>query len=113
MSTDDQQKRGGLVPIGTVAVRWAGCRGARGAPCPRGRGHHFTTLRQVNQLIEASEAEPELGFYGAVARPLLAAPGQTRGTAKSTCAATGRMSWYSRPAAGRRGCPSATSRACS
>ena len=24
--------------------------------------HHFTTLRQVNQLIEASEAEPELGF---------------------------------------------------
>ena len=24
--------------------------------------HHFTTLRQVNQLIEASEAEPDLGF---------------------------------------------------
>ena len=61
MSTDDQQKRGGLVPTGTVAVR---------LPCVEGRGramsararHHFTTLRQVNQLIEASEAEPELGF---------------------------------------------------
>ena len=24
--------------------------------------HHFTTLRQVNQLIEAGEGEPELGF---------------------------------------------------
>ena len=24
--------------------------------------HHFTTLQQVNQLVEASEAEPDLGF---------------------------------------------------
>ena len=24
--------------------------------------HHFTTLRQINQLIEASAAEPDLGF---------------------------------------------------
>ena len=24
--------------------------------------HHFTTLRQVNQLIEAGEGEPKLGF---------------------------------------------------
>ena len=61
MSTDDQQKRGGLVPIGTVAVRWPGVEGRGRAMSARSR-HHFTTLRQVNQLIEASEAEPELGF---------------------------------------------------
>ena len=24
--------------------------------------HHFTTLRQINQLVEASEAEPDLSF---------------------------------------------------
>ena len=61
MSTDDQRKRGGLVPIGTVAVRWPGVEGRGRAMSARSR-HHFTTLRQVNQLIEASEAEPELGF---------------------------------------------------
>ena len=61
MSTDDQQKRGGLVPIGTVAVRLPGVEGRGRAMSARSR-HHFTTLRQVNQLIEASEAEPELGF---------------------------------------------------
>ena len=61
MSTDDQQKRGGLVPIGTVAVRWPGVEGRERAMSARSR-HHFTTLRQVNQLIEASEAEPDIGF---------------------------------------------------
>ena len=39
MSTDDQQKRGGLVPIGTVAVRWPGIegrgRGTTSPPCAR------------------------------------------------------------------------------
>ena len=30
-------------------------------PHPKPR-HHFTTLRQVDQLVEASEAEPDLGF---------------------------------------------------
>ena len=61
MSTNDQEKRGGLVPIGTVAVRLPGVEGRGRAMSARSR-HHFTTLRQVNQLIEASEAEPELGF---------------------------------------------------
>ena len=74
MSTDDQQKRGGLVPIGTVAVRWPGIEGRGRAMSARAR-HHFTTLRQVNQLIEASEAEPDLGF---MAR-LLALSHQSRG----------------------------------
>ena len=63
MSTKDHSgdKRGGGVPIGDVAGTLPGV-------VPRGRAmsaqtrHHFTTLRQVNQLIEASEAEPDLGF---------------------------------------------------
>ena len=37
MSHDEQQDRGGLVPIGKVAVRLPGIEGA-GAPYPRGRG---------------------------------------------------------------------------
>ena len=51
----------GFVPIGDAAGTLPGV-------VPRGRAmsaqtrHHFTTLRQVNQLIEASEAEPDLGF---------------------------------------------------
>ena len=61
MSKDEQQNRGGFVPIGELAGTLPGV-------VPRGRAmsaqaqHHFTTLRQVNQLIEASEAEPDLGF---------------------------------------------------
>ena len=56
-----EQKRGGLVPIGKVAVRLPGIEGRGRAMSARAR-HHFTTLRQVTQLIEASEAEPDLGF---------------------------------------------------
>ena len=61
MSTDDQQHRGGFVPIGELAGTLPGI-------VPRGRAmtaqtrHHFTMLRQVNQLIEAGEAEPDIGF---------------------------------------------------
>ena len=61
MSHDEQQDRGGLVPIGKVAVRLPGIEGRGRAMSARAR-HHFTTLRQVTQLIEASEAEPDLGF---------------------------------------------------
>ena len=55
------RKRDGFVPIGELTGTLPGI-------VPRGRAmsaqtrHHFTTLRQVNQLIEASEAEPDLGF---------------------------------------------------
>ena len=51
----------GFVPIGELADALPGF-------IPRGRAmsaqarHHFTTLRQVNQLIEASEADADLGF---------------------------------------------------
>ena len=61
MSTDDQQRRGGFVPIGKVAVRLPGVEG-RGRAMSAETRHHFTTLRQVNQLIEASEADADMGF---------------------------------------------------
>ena len=61
MSHDEQQNRGGLIPIGKVAVRLPGIEG-RGRAMSARAGNHFTRLRQVNQLIEAGEAEPDLGF---------------------------------------------------
>ena len=51
----------GFVPIGELAGTLPGI-------VPRGRAmsaetrHHFTTLRQVNQLVEASEADADMGF---------------------------------------------------
>ena len=58
------RKRDGFVPRGDVAgtVEWPGGRGL--SPCaatPQAR-HHFTTLHQVNQLLEASAADADLGF---------------------------------------------------
>ena len=61
---DTEPKRDGFVPLGDVAgaIELPGGRGL--SPCaatPQAR-HHFTTLQQVNQLIEASEADADLGF---------------------------------------------------
>ena len=59
-----QRKRGGLVPIGEVVS------GLDDAPVPAIRDdspqarHHFTLSDQVNQLVSASEANPDLGFMG-------------------------------------------------
>ena len=51
-------------------------------PLPQAR-HYFTTLRQVNQLIEASEAEPDRSWvHGAAARALLTAAHQSTGPRK-------------------------------
>ena len=40
--------------------------------------HHFTRFDQVNQLIEASEADPDIGFMARTAGAVLAAPHQPR-----------------------------------
>ena len=57
-----QSKRDGWVPIGEVfdglddgTVKKAL------QPSPQAR-HHFTQVDQVNQLVGASEADPDLGF---------------------------------------------------
>ncbi len=56
-----ERKRDGLVPIGkTFAGRGGPAEAVRGTS-PQAR-HHFTQADQVNQLVGASEADPDLGF---------------------------------------------------
>ena len=56
------QKRGEFVPIGDIAFDLPGVPvKVLSERAPQAR-HHFTTLHQVNQLVEAGEAEPDLGF---------------------------------------------------
>ena len=56
------RKRDGFVPIGDVAgaVELPGDRALTPA-APQTR-HHFTRLDQINQLVDASEADADLGF---------------------------------------------------
>ena len=58
-----QRKRGGLVPIGEAspADLPGPVQAIRDAPPPALHGH-FTRFDQVNQLVRASEADPDLGF---------------------------------------------------
>ena len=60
--SDPSRPVSGFVPLGDMAaaVDLPGGRGLSPAP-PQAR-HHFTTLHQVNQLVEASEADADLGF---------------------------------------------------
>ena len=56
------QKRGEFVPIGDIAFDLPGVSvKALSDRAPQAR-HHFTTLHQVNQLVEASEADADVGF---------------------------------------------------
>ena len=55
------RKRDGLVPIGEVFSDLGGPVKAIREASPQAR-HHFTRFDQVNQLIEASEADPDMGF---------------------------------------------------
>ena len=56
-----QRKRGELVPIGEVVADLDGPVQAIRDASPQAL-HHFTRFDQVNQLVSASEAEPEVGF---------------------------------------------------
>ena len=56
-----QRKRGELVPIGEVIADLPGpVKAIRKTLPPARRG--FTVADQVNQLVSASEADPDLGF---------------------------------------------------
>ena len=55
-----QRKRGELVPIGEAIGNLSPAKAIREAT-PQAR-HHFTLSDQVNQLAEAREADPDLGF---------------------------------------------------
>ena len=56
-----QSKRAELVPIAKVVSRLDGPVAAIREATPQAL-HHFTLADQVNQLVSASEAEPDLGF---------------------------------------------------
>ena len=56
-----QRQRGELLPIGEVFSDLGVPVKAIREASPQSR-HHFTQADQVNQLISASEAEPERGF---------------------------------------------------
>ena len=55
------RKRDGLVPIGEVFSDLGGPVKAIREATPQAM-HHFTRFDQVNQLVEASEADPDMGF---------------------------------------------------
>ena len=56
-----KRQRGELVPIGDVLSDLGGpVKAARNAS-PQAQ-HHFTQADQVEQLVKASEADPDLGF---------------------------------------------------
>ena len=82
MSTDGQQKRGGLVPIGKVAVRLPGMSRGAGVLRPHGARQHFTTLlKQVNQLTEASGGGAGNRLHGAAPGPVFPAAHESDGIA--------------------------------
>ena len=56
-----QRKRGELVPIGDALSGLDGPVKALREATPQAL-HHFTRSDQVNRLVEASEADPEMGF---------------------------------------------------
>ena len=56
-----QRQQGGLVPIGEALADLPGpVQALRETPPPARRG--FTVADQVNRLVSASEADPDLGF---------------------------------------------------
>ena len=56
-----QRQRGSLVPVAEVVSGLNGPVKAIRDTSPQAR-HHFTRFDQVNQLVSASEAQPDLGF---------------------------------------------------
>ena len=56
-----QRQRDGLIPIGEVVSDLDGPVQAIRDTSPQAL-HHFTQADQVNQLVSASEAAPDLGF---------------------------------------------------
>ena len=56
-----QRQRGELVPIGDALSGMSGPVKLIRDATPQAR-HHFTRFDQVNQLVSASEADPDLGF---------------------------------------------------
>ena len=58
-----ERQRDGLIPIGEVIGGLGGPVKAIRAASPQAL-HHYSRFDQVNQLVSASEADPDLGFMG-------------------------------------------------
>ena len=56
-----QRQRGGLIPIGDALSGMGGPMKSIREASPQAR-HHFTRFDQIDQLVRASEADPDLGF---------------------------------------------------
>ena len=84
-----QSKRAELVPIAKVVSRLDGPVAAIREATPQAL-HHFTLADQVNQLVSASEAEPDLGFMARTMALCSPAPHQPWRPASSTSASTAR-----------------------
>ena len=69
--SDPSRPVSGFVPLGDMAAA-VDLPGGRGlSPVTPQARHHFTTLQQVNQLVEASEADADLNILKALKRPPL------------------------------------------
>ena len=85
-----QRQRGELVPIGDALSGTGGTVKAL-QPSPQAR-HHFTRADQVNQLVSASEADPDLGFM-ARTMALCSLPRTNPGNQHQYKRRTARLSW--------------------
>ena len=81
-----QRQRGELVPIAEVVSGLNGPVKEIRDASPQAL-HHFTQADQVNQLVGASEADPDLGFMVRL-MALCSLPRTNPGTGKSTSAST-------------------------
>ena len=86
-----QRKRGELVPIGDALSGMGGPVKAIRDATPQAL-HHFTRFDQVNQLVRASEADPDRGFMARLL-VLCSLPEATPATSIGTSAATDPTLW--------------------
>ena len=111
MSKDEQQKRGGFVALGDLALDLPD------VPVPAQRDrrrqtrHHFTSLDQIDQLIDARNAPAYIGFMARLLA-LCSLPRTNPGDRLQFKRVNGRTRWSCSQAV-RPNCLTATCLACS
>ena len=86
-----QRQRGGLVPIGDALSGMGGPVKSIRDDSPQAV-HHYTVSDQVNALVSASEADPDLASWRGC-WCCAACPAPTPATGKSMSAEMARISW--------------------
>ena len=88
-----ERKQDGFVPLGDVVAGVELPDGRALTPAaPRAR-HHFTRLDQIDQLVDASEADADLGFMARLLALCSPCRALTPATGFSTSASTARTRW--------------------